>query len=295
MEKNLIVTIIINIFIILISLYLFFLFVKSKQFHTIPCYNMIMFSLILCIDNIFRIIPFGDEVQTYNFMEYTQAFVLVWFDKLILATLSMQALIYYLGVTKTNFYYAHEKAIFAITFIISIIITLVLSIIYIKLFGLTKYGIYYYCDDPDKEPYKGVKAKIDTIFNSIYVTINIFCILGTLYYIWKKGKKATLGDQQDIDYKSQVLKTIFMFLINNWAFLLSFLIIYDLINYNYIDIIYLTTCLVIDLFISINKTVINETQVIFCRKKVETKNLECQLKTIHSYDEEDDYSRTESF
>ena len=77
--------------------------------------------------------------------------------------------------------------------------------------------------------------------------------------------------------------------------MLSFLIIYDSINYNYIDIIYLTTCLVIDLFISINKTVINETQVIFCRKKVETKSLECQLKTIHSYDEEDDYSRTESF
>ena len=167
-NRYLIITIIINIFIILISLYLFFLFVKSKQFHTIPCYNMIMFSLILCLDNICRIIPFGDGDENhynYNIMEYAQAFLLVWFDKLILATLSMQALIYYLGVTKTNFYYAHEKAIFAITFSISLIITLVLSIIYIKLFGLAYYGIYYYCRDPVDEPYKGIKAKIDTIFN----------------------------------------------------------------------------------------------------------------------------------
>ena len=293
-----IILIILNVFIILITLYLSFLFIKSKSFNTIPCYNMIIFSLILCVDNILRIIPLADENQEkkdFGFIAKAEAFLLVWFDKLILATLSMQAVIFFLGVVKTNFYYAHEKAIFTITFTISLVITSILSGIYIFAFGLTIYGNYYYCDDPEGN----IKKYIDTVFNSIYVLINIVCLADTLCYIWNKRKEQTFEDIQDFDFKRFLRRTIIMFILNNWAFCLSYLIIYDQIDIpieQSIDIIYLTTCFAITLFNAINRTVWKETQVIFCNKTFDEKK-DYQLKAIRTYDEDDEDSsvRSESF
>ncbi len=112
---------ILNIFTIIFSLYLFFLFIKSKSFHTYPCYNIIIFSLIILLDNILRVLPLSDDDEKKSVMEYIVAFLLVFFDKLILATLATQAFIFYLGVLKTKFYYDHEKAIFIIPFIINLI------------------------------------------------------------------------------------------------------------------------------------------------------------------------------
>ena len=284
------ILIVLNSFIIIITLYLSFLFIKSKEFHTISCYNMIIFSLILCLDNVCRIIPFGDDNEKdYNIMEYIQAYLLVWFDKLILATLSMQALIYFLGVTKTNFYYAHEKAIFIITFIISLIITLSLSGIYIFFFGIrkSKSGIYFYCKDSE------IKKIIDTIFNSIYFLINLFCLVYTLCYSCNKKKEATVGDKQDFDYKHYFIRTLIMFLLNNCIFLLSFFIIYYVdLMFHYdliwlIDIIYLTSCFALALFNSVNRIVCNETQKIFCKKKIDNKKY-CKLKTLKTSEDEGD-------
>ena len=124
--------VILNIFTIIISLYLFFLFIKSKSFHTYPCYNIIIFSLIILLDNILRILPLSDDDNTTEtVMEYIQAYLLVLFDKLILATLATQAFIFYLGVVKTKFYYDHEKAIFIIPFIINLLICNAITAIYI--------------------------------------------------------------------------------------------------------------------------------------------------------------------
>jgi len=109
-KKAFIPVLILNILIIIIGLYLSFLLIKSKSFHTYPCYNMIIFSLILFLDNILRILPFTDSKRgKHNTLEYIQAYLLVFFDKLILATLTMHAFIFYLGVIKTEFYYCHEK------------------------------------------------------------------------------------------------------------------------------------------------------------------------------------------
>ena len=119
-------TIILNTLIIIISLYLLFLFIKSKSFHNYPCYNIIIFSFIILLDNVLRVIP--SKVTVLN---YIQAFILVLLDKLILAILSCQVLIFYLGVIETKFYFAHEKAIFFTTFIVNTLICLTLTIIFL--------------------------------------------------------------------------------------------------------------------------------------------------------------------
>ena len=55
-----------------------------------------------------------------------------------------------------------------------------------------------------------------------------------------------------------------MFFFNSALFIESYLIIYNKIKIENIDIIYLTTCLFVDLYYTINKIIIKETLRIFC-------------------------------
>ena len=52
-----IVTYIINAIIILITFYLVFLYIKGKEFHQKKCFNILLLSMILFLDNILRLIP----------------------------------------------------------------------------------------------------------------------------------------------------------------------------------------------------------------------------------------------
>jgi hypothetical protein len=66
-NKYSIPTIILNAVFILIAIYIFSLYIKDKNFHTVPCYNMIIISLLLFFDNVLRIIPVGDN----NIIQYS--------------------------------------------------------------------------------------------------------------------------------------------------------------------------------------------------------------------------------
>ncbi len=57
-----------------------------------------------------------------------------------------------------------------------------------------------------------------------------------------------------------------MFIVNSVTFIESYLIIYGEIPIENIDFIYLTTCLIIDLYYTINKIIIKETLNIFCKE-----------------------------
>ena len=81
MEGTMIVTIILNIIIIFISLYLIFLYIKSKTFHIFPCYNLMIFSFTILFDNIIRLIPTSKAAAGF---QYIQAFLLTFLDKLVL-------------------------------------------------------------------------------------------------------------------------------------------------------------------------------------------------------------------
>ena len=77
-------TIILNILIIIINFYLIFIFFKSKSFKEYSLYNIIIFSFILFIDNILRLIDLTDHKRnSQTKTEKAQAFVLAFFDKLI--------------------------------------------------------------------------------------------------------------------------------------------------------------------------------------------------------------------
>ena len=265
-EKKIFIPIIfLNSLMILISLYLSILYIKSKRLHILACANFIILSFIILFDNILRIIPLPDDKEA---LHYVQAFLLIFLDKLLLSTIVFQTFITYFGVVKTKFYYKHEKKIFFSGFIINLIICIVLAIVFLAISEeLESYGLYYYCQD------KTAKHTTDAIFNGIYLFINSFCIIILLIYMSTKKEEAEEGIIEDLDYGKHFSKILSMFIINTLAFIESFLIIYDKIPVpdDYVDLVYLITCLIIDLFYTMNKIIMKETLKLFCPKIYEMK------------------------
>ena len=251
-------------FTILISFYLVFLYLKSKEFHKIQCYNIIIISIIVFLDNVIRIIPMDVYI-----LRHIQAFLLVFLDKLILTTITCQALILYFGVCHTKLYYKREKIIFLTSFLIGLITSIILTLLYIIIGnsekgegGITDFGgnsIYFYVVNTD------FKLISDTIFNGVFLFFNLFFSIVLLIFMSKKQQQASVGIIEDLDYGHHNVKIVLMFLINSFMFVESYLIIYDKIPADFIDLIYLISCFLVDLYYTINKIIIKETMKIFCK------------------------------
>jgi hypothetical protein len=224
---------------------------------------MIIFSLILFLDCILRLLPTKSWAEAF---QYIQAFLLSFFDKLILATLTMHSVIFYLGTVYTDTYYKNEKKIFIISFIISGTVSIVLTSIYLK------EGVH----QPDKRYYFYVnqdsfKFFADIVFDSVFFVPTFFCCLILLCYIYRKKREAQSGLIEDIDYSRRFIRVSLLFWLNMATFTESYLIIFGVLQGEFVDLIYLMTCLIIDLYNSINRTVIKETLKIFCKDTYEEK------------------------
>ena len=283
-----IATYIFNAFIILISFYLIFLYLKSPVFHQYQSFNVIILSFVIFLDNILRIIPMDVYI-----LRHIQAFLLTFFDKLILAIITSQALILYYGVCHTKLYYKREKIFFLTSFLIGLIISIILSVLYIVIAnkekgegGITNYdnsSIYFYVIGTD------CKTLADSIFNGVFLLFNLFFSIVLLVFITRKRKQASLGIIEDLDYGHHNLRIVLMFIINSFMFVESYLIIYDKMPYDFIDLIYLISCLLVDLYYTLNKIIIKETLKIFCKRYYDKKYPEIKKdETIDMGDSDDD-------
>ena len=261
---------ILNVLMILIGIYLFVLYLKSKDFQTYSTFNILFMSLTILLDNITRIIP---SKSLPNFFHYLQAFILVLCDKMILSFLSMQIVVIYIAIMWEETYFKNEKKIFIIGTIICIAISAVITSLFIWIPNeLYEGSSYYYCVNK----WKG-KIIIDVVFNSILLCLNFFCIVVLLVYFSKKKKEVESGKIEDYGYKEKFIRFLILFFINILFITESFLIIYEKLPGN-VDFIYLCSCLVVDLCYSINSNVIKETKKLFCRKIIQI--------PIEGYDEE---------
>ena len=247
--------------IILIVLYVIFIYIKSKEFHSYSCAYIIILNISILIDSIFRIIPVGDDKTKYKWLQFIQAFILASLDKYILLDLILQVFIIYLGIMKTDFYYKHKKAIFYITFFTGMGLSFLMGGLFL-LGDVTDYGLYWYTKD------NSIKKIFDNIFNSVFLTLNtFFCIIVIINICIRKEEieKEMLNEN---DYEHDLNRMIIIFITNTLIYVESFIIIHDVINIKgvYIDLIYLVSCLIVTLIYSINKFVINETKKIFCKK-----------------------------
>jgi hypothetical protein len=227
---------------------------------------MIIFSFLLSLGSLLRVIKINND-QECSIYEDIEAFFIISFDKLVLSTITMQSLIYYLGVVKTEFYFKYEKKIFFSTLSISLSLSVILAGIYILAFDTEVVGFYCYCNNASG------KVIIDLIFNSTFLLVNIFCTLISLIYISQKKREAKAGLIEDLDYNHHYKRILMMFLLNTLIFVVASLKNFELFKRKYEDLLYLTTCLIIGLFNSINKIVYKETLKIFCKKNYEGKYL----------------------
>jgi hypothetical protein len=248
----------------IISLFFFILFIKSKAFNKYECYNLIIFIFVILLDCVVRIIPFSDDDDSsINIFEYLQAFLLVFFDKIILAALTTQTILFYLGVIHTKTFKNNDKKAFFISFVINIVICSSLSILYIYFGGirLANHRRYLYCDTSE------LKDISDPIFDSVYLIANLYCSMILIKYLFRKIKEIEKGITEDYDYKHNFKKAIIVTLLNIIIFLESYLIIFGILKEEKADILYLSTLLLISLFNCCNETVMKEAMKIFCKNK----------------------------
>ena len=260
--------------IILITIYILFLYIKSKEFHTYSCAYVIILIISILLSNIIRIIPVDDNKEKYLWLQKIQAFFLASFDKYILLALTLHVFIIYLGIMKTDFYFNHEKSIFLITFFASLAICFLIGGLFL-IEDPTDYGIYYYIKD------SSAKKIVDNIFNSIFLTLNIFFCIVIIINICIRKEDIEKGMMNQNNYEHDLNRIIIIFIINTLIYVESFIIINDALPIQgvYIDFIYLVSCLIINLIYSINKLVINETKKIFCKKLISKQSV--KINTIH--------------
>ena len=284
------------VFMLLITFYLTFLYIKSKEFHTYSCYNIIIMSITIFIGGIINIfIPndLGGE-----FIEFIWGFLKDFFNKLIMSILTMQVIVLYFGIIKTEFYYPRERLIFIIGTIACCGVSVVIGILFNSL-KVYQDEYHEYLDDYDdvEDPNLGEELKrrlysivsIEMIFGGVIFVINVFCLIVVMNFISKKNKDAKAGLIEDLGYKNQLIRFIFMFFLNIIAIASSSIfLVFDVFDRKTNESIYLAICLVIDLCYSINKTVYAETLRIFCKKSVENKLGPTELKKKNTFDEEDD-------
>lgn len=284
----LISTIVMNCLIILISIYLLFLYIKSKEFHSYSCGNVVILSFTILIDNIVRLIPISKK-EKYEVFHYLQAFILASLDKFILLILTVQMCIIYMGIMKTEFYNQHKKAIFYFPFLISLALSFTIGGLYL-LFGLDEYGIYYYVHGND------IKEIIDTIFNSLFLLMNTFFSVIIILNIVLKKEDIEKGMINENDYEHNLSRMILMSLANTIIYVEQFLIVYDKLPVpdEYIDLVYIVTCLIINLIYAINKIVIKETKKIFCKHLLKQKDRTNTYKKKTTYVSEEMSNRDNS-
>ena len=256
-----IATLIVNGIAILLGLFITIFYIICKGLHTYPCYNKLTVNLIILLDNIIRMIPLAliENGDDYSFLNYSQAFLLVFFDKFFLIILTNQIIIQYLGIMHTNFYFEKEKYIFIFGTLLSGIISIILAGIFIGEGIVKKPDKFYYYGNNDSE-YKKV---IDTVYYSILLFINVLCLIIIIINSSAWNKKSKKEGMDNIYYEHNFFQSLLKFFVNSLSYVISFLIIYRVLSgYGISDLIYLLTCLIVNIVYCFNKVVINE----FCKK-----------------------------
>jgi hypothetical protein len=279
-----------SFFIVIITFCLIFIYTKTKDLHSYPCYFNILLCSVIAIDNILRLIPFYDDQDLTKkpndkFGCKFQGFSLSLFDKLMLTTITIYSIISFMGLVKNEVYAEYERCLFISLIIISFLISLFCSILFM-LNGVTNYKDICYVKaekaPDDDQDLKINKKIIDTIVTSILFVINVYCILHTLFYILKmikdlkgKGENYQNNEKKIKKYYSHFWKFIINLIIISLTFIMVILIILD--KFFTTDIItslfYVLISLIIVIIFTINLRVLHEGKKIICCQKERAKSI----------------------
>ena len=164
---------------IIFSIFIIIIYVKSKFFHSYAFYFNIIFTLVIGIRNVFKLI----QREDYDGFCFFQAFLLSILDKFIQAQITSYSLINYIGMFRNQFFKDNEKQIFLFLTALSGLYSFVLSTIFISQ-GLSSESFCCYIKTSAI-----LKKILDTLFSALLLAINFFCTIRIIVTLCKSKKQ----------------------------------------------------------------------------------------------------------
>ena len=261
--------------IILITLYLAFIYYRLNisirklstkdniiYTRTYPCYLNMLLSGSIAINNLIRLVSSKEGILCN-----CQAFVLVFFDKLIFTTITANVYLTYKGLSDNEFYMKNIKLLYIISISLGFFISFVVSIAFIFQ-GVVSYSNVCYVKGTD------FKETIDTMITFLLYMIFLFCSIKSIILLVRNIKELSLTNNSSKAHLGHFYRMILSLYLSSVFFLVSILIINDslFLDDNYIDLSYITICLGMDLFYTMNQTVVKETKNLFSCNKAKKDN-----------------------
>ena len=228
-----------------------------------PCYLNIILSMVIAVNNICRLIT---TKKQESFACQLQAFILACFDKLIATTITANSFLTYEGLCDNDYYIAHIKPLFIITNSIGLLISIVFALIF-TIRGTNYFKVCYILG--------GAKKEIpDTILTSILFIFYLYFTLKSILFLAKNMKELSLKSVEKKYIRTftfHYFRMSISLILCSAFFIVTILIINDSLffGYDYIDITFITLCLIIDLFFTLNQTVIKQTLKCFNKQTEE--------------------------
>jgi hypothetical protein len=245
---------------------------SSTNVRTYACYINIILSASIAINNIVRLITSEEKSA---FACQLQGFILALFDKLIGTTIAINSYLTYKGLCDNSNYIENIKIYFIVCNSIGFALSFVFALIF-SIRGTYYETVCYVEGGPEKEiP--------DTIITSILFAIYSFCTIKTILFLVKNIKELALEkDYNKTSFSFHYYRMLVSFLLCSFFYFLTLLIINDSLffSFEYIDLTFITLCLVVDLFFTLNRTVIKQTLRCFRKDK--------ESKDDYNYDDDED-------
>ncbi len=271
---------------IIISIFISFIYLKTKTFHSYPCYFNLILIGVIAIDNITRLFVGLEEDSIGCFIE---ASILVLFDKLMLTVMTVFSVLSFLGIVKLEFYQKNEKCIFISSISISFLISIILTILFM-LNGTIRYDDICYArnESDDQHEIKINKEVIDCIVTSVLFLINVICHIYLLIFLFQALRESKI--KKNLRKMSfHFYKFLFTFIVNSGTFVVVILIILNIIDFGcdeFVSLFYVILSLAIIIFYTINQSVLHEIKKILCCIKEDNSQ-----SNNEDEDEEDDEER----
>ena len=291
---------IMSLIIVIITICLIFIYIKTKDLHSYPCYFNILLSSVTSIDNILRLIPvYEDDNKEQNPNHKNlckfQGFSLALLDKFMLTTITIFSIISFMGLVFYETYKKKEKCLFITLIFIGFLISLILAIIFVLNGVDNNDDVCYIKSKRDNETEKELKVDkefIDLIATSILFAINLYCILHTLLYIyWEiKESKNNANDNRLKNFTSHFWKFVIILIVTILTFTMVILIIIDkFLGSNIIkSLCYVLCSLIVVIVYTINARVLKEGKKIILCKKENQRNYSIEEEDKEEEDKEED-------
>ena len=229
------------------SVFIIIVYIKSKFFHSYAYYFNILFTLIICIRNLMRLI----QKIEYNGFCFFQAFLLSTFDKFIQVQITSYSIINYIGMFNNKFFEGNKKQIFIMLTALSAFYSFGLTIIFISQ-GLS--GEAYCCYVKTSASLKKI---LDTLFSVILLSINLFCTLRIILTLCKSKNQNMENKKKSEDIKRHLSRFISEIFFVTFIFLIVIFtvnkIFMDDIEKEFKEIMYEILLLIMEIFYTMNK------------------------------------------